>query len=230
VGRASPRAAFFQGFIQRITDQNFRCRICGAKSFCQFARVRRARAGDRHAENFAASGARISHIGRQSLSPRKPTMNVSGTPAGKAARRASTPATLCAPSSRIFCPSGFSINCKRPGQFTFCKPSRIFSSRDGNLLLQNFHRRQRKRGIYFLMFAEQRQKRQFGIPNYLTAESAAFVSGAFFSRAIFSMTASADFSSVAVTTGIPGLMMPAFSAAIFPACRRAIAGGRTRCS
>ena len=80
---------------------------------------------------FAASGARISHIGRQSLSPRKPMMNVSGTPAVKAARKASTPATLCAPSSRIFWPSGFLINCKRPGQFTFCKPSRIFSSLTG---------------------------------------------------------------------------------------------------
>ena len=40
-------------------------------------------------------------------------------------------------------------------------------------------------------------------------------SGAFFSRAIFSMTSRASKLSVAVTTGIPGLMMPAFSRAIF---------------
>ena len=44
---------------------------------------------------------------------------------------ASTPARLCAPSNRIFCPPGRVTSCNRPGQFTWARPVRIWVALTG---------------------------------------------------------------------------------------------------
>jgi len=59
--------------------------------------------------------------------------------------------------------------------------------------------------------------------------AATTVVAAFLSRAILVMTSNASGASVAVITGTPGLMMPAFSAAISSSVLPAISDDRTGC-
>ena len=134
----SSAAVFLQGFGQPTARTDFGRRVgCAARRRASSLMcIRRSLAGDGHGKEFSRPAARgFSHMGRQSLSLRKPTMNADfslSTPKGgegrgeevvfqlaplpvwrggrrdlSAERKASMPATLCAPSSRIFGRSSF---------------------------------------------------------------------------------------------------------------------------
>ena len=129
----------------------------------------------------------------------------------RVSRRTSAPAGLWAPSSRIWVPSAWVTHCNRPGQDTAARPARRCSGVTGRMGCKASTVASARAALFFWC----RPIRPRGKDARSAVGGGTSTSGAPFFCAVAAMTARASGDSVAVRTGTPGLMMPAFSAAIF---------------
>ncbi len=145
-------------FLEIFTSDDFCLRIRGAENFGEFVCIRRPVAGDRHGENFCRQR-RENPADVRPIFVRQHAKNENRPLTGKLLfqRRAqclhARDIVRAVEQNFLAVRSFDKLQSPRPVHFRQAFVDLFFG--DGNLLLQHFNRRQRKRGVYFLMFAQQ---------------------------------------------------------------------------